>query len=124
MENTSVKCVSDIGTSPAPFPTWRAHETVDLAGFFLGPGRFALRVREAALPDEGILAGDVIIVCPRAVADGELAVAYAGDEVVLGRAYHDHSGGLTLYPGLQFAPRKLDRAQLVGVVVAQFRSYG
>jgi repressor LexA len=124
MENASVNSLSDTCSTPAPFPSERAHETVDLAAFFLGPGRFALRINGNALPNEGILPGDVVIVCPRPAADGDLAVAANGDEVVLGRAYHDHDGGLTLYPGPQTFPRKLDGARLVGVVVAQFRSYG
>lgn len=104
-------------------------ETVDLAEFFVGPGRFVLRVQGDSMVDAGILDGDMVVVrqAERA-ADGEIVVALLDDgEATLKRIRHDRAAGtVTLLPAnAALAPMTYpaERVRIQGVIVAQLRAY-
>ena len=71
-------------------------------GAFLGlrPGRFAVEVVGDSMVEEGILAGDYVIVDPdRPVAAGDLVVAYLGeDQEVTIKRFFPHPGQVELRP--------------------------
>ncbi len=102
--------------------------SVDLGDFFMGPGRFVLRVQGDSMVEAGILDGDMVVVkqAERA-ADGDIVVALIdGDEATLKRIRHNRDGSVTLLPANRaLAPMiyPAARVQVQGVVVAQLRSY-
>jgi repressor LexA len=103
--------------------------SIDLAGFFVGPGRFVLRVQGDSMIEAGILDGDMVVVkqAERA-ANGEIVVALVdGGEATLKRIRHDHAAGtVTLLPAnAALAPMiyPSERVRIQGVVVAQLRAY-
>ena len=103
--------------------------TIDLGQFFMGTGRFVLRVQGDSMIEAGILDGDMVVVkqAERAV-DGEIVVALIdGDEATLKRIRHNRAdGSVTLLPANSaLAPMiyPASRVQIQGVVIAQLRSY-
>ncbi|HEY5790761.1 MAG TPA: transcriptional repressor LexA [Gammaproteobacteria bacterium] len=102
--------------------------TVDLSGFFMGPGRFVLRVQGDSMVEAGILDGDMVVVrqAERA-ADGDIVVALIDDEeATLKRIRHNRDGSVTLLPANRaLAPMLYPaaRVRIQGVVVAQLRAY-
>jgi repressor LexA len=107
--------------------------SVDLGEFFMGPGRFVLRVQGDSQGDSmieaGILDGDMVVVkqAERA-ADGDIVVALIdGDEATLKRIRHNRAdGSVTLLPANRaLAPMiyPASRVRIQGVVVAQLRAY-
>jgi repressor LexA len=103
--------------------------TVDLGQFFVGPGRFVLRVQGDSMIDAGILDGDMVVVKQaETAADGDIVVALIdGDEATLKRIRHNRAdGSVTLLPANRaLAPMiyPASRVRIQGVVVAQLRSY-
>jgi len=103
--------------------------SVDLGEFFMGPGRFVLRVQGDSMVEAGILDGDMVVVkqAERA-ADGDIVVALIdGDEATLKRIRHNRAdGSVTLLPANRaLAPMiyPASRVRIQGVVVAQLRAY-
>jgi repressor LexA len=103
--------------------------SIDLGEFFMGPGRFVLRVQGDSMIEAGILDGDMVVVrqAERA-ADGDIVVALIdGDEATLKRIRHNRAdGSITLLPANRaLAPMiyPAARVRIQGVVVAQLRSY-
>jgi repressor LexA len=103
--------------------------SVDLGEFFMGPGRFVLRVQGDSMIEAGILDGDMVVVkqAERA-ADGDIVVALIdGDEATLKRIRHNRAdGSVTLLPANRaLAPMiyPASRVRIQGVVVAQLRAY-
>lgn len=103
-------------------------DRIDLSEFFMGPGRFVLRVQGESMIEAGILDGDMVIVESRERAnDGDVVVALIdNDEATLKRIQHHPDGSITLHPAnAALTPLRLsgERVRIQGVVVGQFRSY-
>lgn len=102
-------------------------DEVDLAAFFLGEGRYALRVQGDSMQDAGILDGDTVIIRAQETADdGEIVVALVDDqEATLKRLFHK-GDMVELRPentAMQSMVYSAARVQVQGVVVGQMRSY-
>jgi len=102
--------------------------TIDLGQFFMGPGRFVLRVQGDSMIEAGILDGDMVVVKQvEHAANGEIVVALIdGEEATLKRLRNNRDGSVTLQPANRaLAPMiyPASRVQIQGVVVAQLRSY-
>jgi len=102
--------------------------TIDLGQFFMGPGRFVLRVQGDSMIEAGILDGDMVVVKQvEHAANGEIVVALIdGEEATLKRLHNNRDGSVTLQPANHaLAPMiyPVSRVQIQGVVVAQLRSY-
>jgi repressor LexA len=102
--------------------------TIDLGQFFMGPGRFVLRVQGDSMIEAGILDGDMVVVKQvEHAANGEIVVALIdGEEATLKRLRNNRDGSVTLQPANRaLAPMiyPASRVQIQGVVIAQLRSY-
>jgi repressor LexA len=111
-----------------PIEAIPGQDTINLAEFFIGPGRFVLRVQGDSMIDAGILDGDMVVVASRNHADnGDIVVALIDDdEATLKRIRHHSDGSVTLIPAnaaLKPIRYSGDRIQVQGVVVGQMRSY-
>jgi repressor LexA len=101
---------------------------IDLSEFFMGPGRFVLKVQGDSMIEDGILDGDLIIIEQRETArDGEIIVALIdNDDATLKRFRDNRDGSVTLVPAnAAMRPMRYgaDRVRVQGVLVAQLRSY-
>jgi len=111
-----------------PIEAIAGHDDINLSDFFMGPGRFVLRVTGDSMIEAGILDGDMVVVESRATArDREIVVALIDDnEATLKTIRHHPDGSVTLIPAnARLAPLRLsgDRVRIQGVVVGQLRSY-
>lgn len=83
-----------------PIEAIEQDETIDVASVFLGPNRYALKVKGDSMIDEGIFDGD-IVVCERSdtARDGQIVVALVDrDQATLKRLYHNADKTITLLP--------------------------
>lgn len=104
------------------------HDQIDLAEFFIGEGRFVLKVQGESMIEAGILDGDMVVVeqCDRAN-DGDIVVALIDrEEATLKTLRHNGDGSIMLIPANgQMSPMiyPAERVAIQGVVVSQLRSY-
>jgi repressor LexA len=109
-----------------PIEAITQHETVDVANVFLGPNRYALRVKGDSMVEEGIFDGD-IVVCEQAVTanNGNIVVALIdGNEATLKRFHRNPDETVTLFPAnqqLQPMTYGADRVQVQGRFVGLLR---
>ncbi len=101
---------------------------LDLAEFFIGPDRYALRVTGESMIDAGILDGDTVILRKQNTAKkGEIVVALIdAQEATLKRLGACTDGMVELIPENKSMKTMLYAAQRVsfqGVLVGQLRSY-
>lgn len=97
--NSSLPLVGAIAAGQ-PIEAIEQDETVDVASVFLGPNRYALKVKGDSMIDEGIFDGD-IVVCERSdiARDGQIVVALIDrDQATLKRLYHNADKTITLLP--------------------------
>lgn len=111
-----------------PIEAIAGQERIDLGGFFMGAGRYVLKVQGDSMIEDGILDGDMVVVRHSNHADnGEIVVALIdNEEATLKRIYRNDDGTVTLQPANPaMAPMRYsgDRVTLQGVVVGQFRAY-
>jgi len=102
-----------------PIEAIPGHDSIDLGQFFVGPGRFVLRVQGDSMIEDGILDGDMVIVQQRDNADDN-------EEATLKRLQRNRDGSVTLIPAnASLAPMRYsgERVRIQGVVVGQFRAY-
>ncbi len=101
---------------------------LDLAEFFIGPDRYALRVSGNSMMDVGILDGDTVILRKTSkVRSGDIVVALIdSQEATLKRLGQYNNERVELIPenqsmeSMHYAP---DRVSFQGVLVGQLRSY-
>lgn len=103
-------------------------EHLDLAEFFIGPDRYALRVTGDSMMDVGILDADTVIVRKQSTAKtGDIVVALIDAQEATLKRLGEYSGGLIeLIPensGMSVMRYAAHRVALQGVVVGQMRSY-
>ena len=101
---------------------------LDLAAFFIGPDRYALRVTGESMIDVGILDGDTVILRKQNTANtGDIVVALIdGQEATLKRLGQSLDGIVELMPeNTSMATMRYDatRVSFQGVLVGQLRSY-
>ena len=111
-----------------PIEAIAGQERIDLGGFFMGDGRYVLRVQGDSMMDDGILDGDMVVVkAAETASDGEIVVALVDQqEATLKRIYRNSDGTVTLQPANStMAPMRYqgERVAVQGVVVGQFRAY-
>jgi len=111
-----------------PIEAIPGQERIDLSEFFVGPGRYVLRVQGDSMIEDGILDGDMVVVEQRPRAEnGDIVVALIDQqEATLKRFYLKEDGSVLLRPShptlspMVYSP---ERVSLQGVVVGQFRAY-
>ena len=101
---------------------------LDLAAFFIGPDRYALRVSGESMIDVGILDGDTVILRKQDTArTGDIVVALIdGQEATLKRLGTVKDNVVELIPENSSMPTMLydaGRVSFQGVLVGQLRSY-
>ncbi|MGQ7845114.1 transcriptional repressor LexA [Granulosicoccus sp. 3-233] len=101
---------------------------LDLAAFFIGPDRYALRVTGESMMDVGILDGDTVILRKQDTAQtGDIVVALIdSQEATLKRLGETRNGIVELIPeNSTMSPMRYDasRVSFQGVLVGQLRSY-
>lgn len=101
---------------------------LDLAAFFIGPDRYALRVTGESMMDVGILDGDTVILRKQDTAQtGDIVVALIdSQEATLKRLGDTRNGIIELIPeNSSMTPMRYDasRVSFQGVLVGQLRSY-
>ncbi len=129
-EHTSATTLPLLGRIAAgrPIEAIPDEDCVDLSQFFMGPGRFILRVQGDSMVEAGILDGDMVVVerC-ETPADGDIVVALIdNEEATLKYLRRNRDGSITLVPAnARLAPvtYNAERLRIQGVVVGQLRSY-
>jgi len=101
---------------------------INLADFFMGPGRFLLKVQGESMIDAGILPDDIVVIESCITArNGEIVVALVDQqEATLKRFKNNQDGTVTLIPeNSEMQPMIFDahRVHIQGVLVGQMRSY-
>jgi len=101
---------------------------LDLAAFFIGPDRYALRVSGESMIDVGILDGDTVILRKQDTArKGDIVVALIdSQEATLKRLGNVKEGGVELIPensSMATMRYAAHRVSFQGVLVGQLRSY-
>jgi repressor LexA len=101
---------------------------LDLAAFFIGPDRYALRVSGESMIDVGILDGDTVILRKQDTAQtGDIVVALIdGQEATLKRLGQTRGGVVELIPeNSSMATMRYDasRVSFQGVLIGQLRGY-
>lgn len=101
---------------------------LDLAEFFIGPDRYALRVSGDSMMDVGILDGDTVILRKtNKVRHGDIVVALIdSQEATLKRLGQSDDGMVELIPenrAMSTMRYSTERVSFQGVLVGQLRSY-
>lgn len=110
----------------SPIEAVEQNETVDVASFFLGKDRYALRVKGDSMIEDGIHDGDIII-CERCstAADGQIVIALIeGQEATLKRLFHNDNKTITLLPANpEHKPQlyQADQVEVQGIYVGLLR---
>ncbi len=111
-----------------PIEAIPGHDKLNLMDFFMGPGRFILKVVGDSMIDVGILDGDMVVIrhCQQANS-GEIVVALIdGEEATLKRLKYMNDGRIKLIPEnstMQPFVYAAQRVRIQGVLVGQMRSY-
>ncbi len=86
-----------------PIEAVQQNETIDVASIFLGPNRFALKVKGDSMIDEGILDGDIVVCESKQQAhNGQIVVALVDhQDATLKRYYQNPNKTITLKPANQ-----------------------
>ncbi len=111
-----------------PIEAIPGHDKLNLMDFFMGPGRFILKVVGDSMIDVGILDGDMVVIrhCQQANS-GEIVVALIdGEEATLKRLKYMNDGRIKLIPensAMQPFVYAAQRVRIQGVLVGQMRSY-
>ena len=111
-----------------PIEAIPGQDEVNLAEFFMGAGRFLLKVQGDSMIEAGILDGDMVVVERGERADdGEVVVALIdGEEATLKRLQDNRDGTVTLHPAnSRLSPMRYaaERVAIQGRVIGQLRSY-
>ena len=101
---------------------------INLADFFMGPGRFALKVQGDSMIEAGILDGDIAIIKQQNTArNGDIVVALIDNNEATLKTFKNLSNGqVQLIPAnrrLQTMVYDASRVQIQGVLVGSMRRY-
>jgi len=110
-----------------PIQAIPGQDEISLAEFFLGPGRFALKVQGSSMIEAGILDGDVAVIKQQNTArNGEIVVALIDNEEATLKTIKYQNGLVQLIPAnhsMQAMIFEPQRVQIQGVLVGSFRRY-
>ena len=111
-----------------PIEAIEDHNELNLADFFMGPGRFVLKVQGESMIEAGILPDDMVVIESCITArNGEIVVALVDQqEATLKRFRNNQDGTVTLIPEnstMQAMTFESHRVHIQGVLVGQMRSY-
>jgi len=103
-------------------------DEINLADFFMGPGRFALKVQGSSMIEAGILDGDIAIIKQQNVArSGDIIVALIdNNEATLKSFQKTKDGNVKLTPANKDMSAMIytaDRVQIQGILVGSMRRY-
>ncbi|MCW9014299.1 MAG: transcriptional repressor LexA [Gammaproteobacteria bacterium] len=103
-------------------------DEINLADFFMGPGRFALKVQGDSMVEAGILDGDIAIIRQQNHAsDGDIVVALIdNEEATLKTLKRTPMGQIKLIPAnseMQAMVFDAERVQIQGILVGSMRRY-
>lgn len=119
-----------LGTIAAGLPIEAIEDEneINLADFFMGPGRFALKVQGSSMIEAGILDGDIAIIKQQSVAqNGDIVVALIDyNEATLKTFQKMNDGNIKLIPAnpaMQTMIYTADRVQIQGILVGSMRRY-
>jgi repressor LexA len=110
----------------SPIEAIESQESMDLVDWFLGPGRYALKVEGDSMIDEGIMHGD-IIVCQtaRTARNGQIVVALIDNEqATLKRIDYPDAEHICLIPANQNHQKQwyhASRVTIQGIFVGLLR---
>lgn len=101
---------------------------INLADFFIAPGRFVLKVQGESMIEAGILPDDMVVIESCVTArNGEIVVALVDQqEATLKRFRNNQDGTVTLIPEnstMEPMTFQAHQVHIQGVLVAQMRSY-
>lgn len=111
-----------------PIEAIEGQDEINLADFFMGPGRFALKVQGDSMIEAGILDGDIAIIRQQNQAhNGDIVVALIDNlEATLKTFKRLANGQIQLIPAnaqlstMVYAP---ERVQIQGILVGSMRRY-
>ena len=110
-----------------PIQAIPGQDEINLSEFFLGPGRFALKVQGSSMIDAGILDGDVAVIKQQNHAhSGEIVVALIDNDEATLKTIKYQNGLVQLIPAnarMQAMIFEPQRVQVQGVLVGSFRRY-
>ncbi len=111
-----------------PIEAIPGEDQINLADFFMGPGRFALKVQGSSMIDAGILDGDIAIVKQQnRASNGDIVVALIDNEEATLKYFKALDQNLIqLTPAnksMQSMIFETERIQIQGVLVGSMRRY-
>lgn len=126
-ENLTIPLLGRIAAG-MPIEAIPDEDHLDLAAFFIGPDRYALRVTGESMIDVGILDGDTVIIRKQSTArSGDIVVALIdSQEATLKRLGEYTSQVVELIAENQLIPKmrySASRVSIQGVLIGQLRSY-
>jgi len=118
--------VGEVPAGPLRYASEEVEEWVPVPSHWGGEGRFLLLVRGDSMIGDGIHAGDLVVVDPRAAAeDGELVVALVDEEATVKRLRRLKDAVELRASNPRYPPLRVERGQaevrLAGKVVALLR---
>ena len=119
-----------LGTIAAgqPIEAIPGHDEINLTDFFMGPGRFALKVQGESMIDAGILDGDIAIIKQQNDArNGDIVVALIDNENATLKTFQRMDQHLIkLIPANKYMQAMIyeaERIQIQGILVGSLRRY-
>lgn len=111
-----------------PIEAIAGEDEINLADFFMGPGRFALKVQGDSMIDAGILNDDIAIIKQQNTAqNGDIVVALIDNcDATLKEFQRMKDGNIKLIPAnktMQVMIYTADRVQIQGTLVGSMRRY-
>lgn len=111
-----------------PIEAIPGEDEINLADFFMGPDRFALRVQGSSMIDAGILDGDIAIVQQQDTAiNGDVVVALIDNNNATLKSFEKMpDGNIKLIPAnssMQVMIYSADRVQIQGILIGSMRRY-
>ena len=119
-----------LGTIAAgqPIEAIPGHDEINLTDFFMGPGRFALKVQGESMVDAGILNGDIAVIKQQNDArNGDIVVALIDNENATLKTFQRmDQHHIKLTPANRYMQAMIyeaERIQIQGILVGSLRRY-
>lgn len=125
-QNTSTLALVGCIAAGKPIEAIAEHETLDIVNLFIGPNRYALKVKGDSMIDEGIFDGDVVVCEYAEVAqNGKIVVALIDNqEATLKRIKYNVDDTVTLIPANsrhKIMTFTKERVAIQGIYIGLFR---
>lgn len=130
VEQTVSTCLPLLGKIAAgqPIEAIPGHDEINLADFFMGPDRFALKVQGESMIDAGILDGDVAVIKQQNNAhNGDIVVALIDNEEATLKSFQRmDQHHIKLIPANKYMQAMIyeaERVQIQGILIGSLRRY-